>query len=301
MTKILVVDDSAVDRKLAGKLLEKLAEQDDGTFPAIAFAEDGNAALEQLARDLPDLVLTDLQMPNMDGLALVETINQKYPTLPVILMTAHGSEETAIQALKQGASSYVPKRLLGSDLIETVENVLAVAGARRQKIRLLDSCWVQTETHFLLPNDFSLIPPLVDQLQDNLIRTKVCPEYDLIRVAVALRETLSNAMVHGNLEIASEQREADEEAYLALIESRKQQEPYKNRQVHVIAEESWSAATYVVADEGPGFDVNNIPDPTDPANLEKASGRGLLLIRTFMDDVQFNKKGNEITMTKKRR
>ena len=57
----------------------------------------------------------------------------------------------------------------------------------------------------------------------------------------------------------------------------------------------------IVRDEGPGFDVSSLPDPTDPANLGKSSGRGLLLIRTFMDDVRFNAAGNEITLSKRRR
>jgi anti-sigma regulatory factor (Ser/Thr protein kinase) len=59
-------------------------------------------------------------------------------------------------------------------------------------------------------------------------------------------------------------------------------------------------ATFVVRDEGKGFDPATLPDPTDPANLGKASGRGLLLIQTFMDRVEHNEHGNQITMTKYR-
>jgi anti-sigma regulatory factor (Ser/Thr protein kinase) len=53
-------------------------------------------------------------------------------------------------------------------------------------------------------------------------------------------------------------------------------------------------------DEGPGFDPKELPDPTDPENLLKLSGRGILLMRTFMDDVKFNDRGNEVTMVKRR-
>ena len=59
-------------------------------------------------------------------------------------------------------------------------------------------------------------------------------------------------------------------------------------------------AHFVIRDEGPGFDPSACPDPTDPANLEKRSGRGLLLIRTFMDEVAFNEAGNQITLVKRR-
>ena len=54
-----------------------------------------------------------------------------------------------------------------------------------------------------------------------------------------------------------------------------------------------------VHDEGPGFDPTSLPDPTDPANLARVSGRGLLLIQTFMDKVEFNEQGNRITLFKK--
>ena len=127
---------------------------------------------------------------------------------------------------------------------------------------------------------------------------KLCDQNGLIRVAVALREALSNAIVHGNLEVASELREQDDGTYANLIKTRQQEEPYDDRHVHIVARETRFEARYVIRDEGPGFNADNLPDPTDPANLEKVSGRGMLLIRTFMDDVRHNAKGNEITMTK---
>src|SRR5262245_55145793 len=106
MTTVLVVDDSPVDRHLAGKLLEKTAGM------TVVYATDGRNALDVMRQTQLDLVLTDMQMPGMDGLELVGEVRSQYPQIPVILMTAHGSEELAVQALQQGASSYVPKRNL---------------------------------------------------------------------------------------------------------------------------------------------------------------------------------------------
>ena len=59
-------------------------------------------------------------------------------------------------------------------------------------------------------------------------------------------------------------------------------------------------AVYRIHDQGRGFDPKSLPDPTDPRNLERSSGRGLLLMRTFMDDVSFNSTGNLVTMIKRR-
>src|SRR5262245_29843841 len=106
MPKVLVVDDAAVDRKLVGGLLAK-----DPSLQ-IVFAEDGNAALTKIPAERPAVVVTDLVMPGLNGLELVSRIVADHPQLPVVLMTGKGSEEIAVQALKAGASSYVPKSAL---------------------------------------------------------------------------------------------------------------------------------------------------------------------------------------------
>src|SRR5262249_44883394 len=161
------------------------------------------------------------------------------------------------------------------DLLETVENILALTRASREQQRILE-CLTQSESHFLLHNDLSLLPPLVGYLQGNLTRMKLCDDVGTLRVTVALREALVNAVEHGNLELQSELKERDEKSYADLLEERRKQKPYRERRVHVRARETPTEAVYVIRDEGPGFNAAELPDPTDPANLEKVSGRGLL-------------------------
>ena len=303
MAKVLVVDDSRTDRILVKNLLERrpgMEALDCRTGLSAVEAASGEEALEVFPRESPDLVLTDMVMPGMSGLDLVETLRNRYPLLPVVLMTAHGSEEIAMQALQRGAASYVPKHNLARDLLETVEEVLRLTTAERNQLRLME-CLTRTEAEFQLDNDPALIPALVGHVCENLRRLKCCPENERLRVTVALSEALLNAMYHGNLEVGSELREKDEKAYRQLLDERRRSAPYRDRRVHVHARESPTEATFVVRDEGPGFDPTSLPDPTDPANLERVSGRGLLLIRTFMDEVRHNDKGNEILMVKRRR
>ena len=302
MPTVLVVDDSSLDRHLAASLLGRRAGAEVSGQPArfrVLSASNGQEALAAIRQETPDLVLTDLQMPDMDGLKLVQEIRYHFPFLPVVLMTGQGSEDIAIQALQRGAASYVPKKNLAYDLVETVEDVLAVAGAKKHQQRLLDECWTQSESQFVLSNDISFIPPLIGHFQENLTRMRLVDENGLIRVAVALREALTNAIFHGNLEAALAPHARDDVAYRRLIEERLHQEPYEDRRVYVTARESRREAIYIIRDEGPGYDPAALPDPADPVNLEKVSGRGLLLIRTFMDEVMHNKLGNEIIMVKR--
>ena len=69
--------------------------------------------------------------------------------------------------------------------------------------------------------------------------------------------------------------------------------------VRITAEVSKQEARFTIEDEGEGFDVNNIPDPLDPENLFKSSGRGVLFIYNIMDEVKYNERGNRLTMVKK--
>ena len=290
---VLVVDDSAMDRHLAGSIVEKLEG-----WNAI-FVGNGVEALAAMSVRIPDLVLTDMLMPQMGGLELVQSIRATYPLVPVILMTAHGSEDVAILALQKGAASYVPKKSLARDLIETVESVMSASQSTRSQQRIHDSL-ESLETQFVLENDVSLIPPLVNFLEESVARVKLCEPSGLILLGVALHEALTNAVFHGNLELSSELKETDEKLYYRLAKERIAQTPYRERRVRVGARLNRDEAVFSIRDDGPGFDPTTLPDPTDPSNLGKVSGRGLLLIQTFMDRVEHNATGNEITMIKRR-
>ncbi len=292
MPTLLVVDDSAIDRRLSGGLLEKHPQW------SVIYATNGRDALQQVELHLPDLVLTDMQMPEMNGFELVKQMKDDYPLIPVVLMTAQGSEEIAVQALQAGAASYVSKHLLAEELQEIVERVLSASDVDRSESRLMHRMSRHQST-FVLENDASLVPSVVNYLQQLVTRMRLSDETECLRIGVALEEALLNAYYHGNLEISSELREQDHSAYYELSRQRCRQEPYLTRRIYVDAVMTPEQSTFVIRDEGPGFDPTTLPDATDPANLERPCGRGLLLMRTFMDEVRFNEVGNEVTMIKR--
>jgi anti-sigma regulatory factor (Ser/Thr protein kinase) len=159
---------------------------------------------------------------------------------------------------------------------------------------------VEIESYLVLENDVALIPPLVARLRESADRLGLFDAGMADRVALALTEALINAIHHGNLELDSRLRQDDEATYDRMVEFRRRRPPYRDRRLHVRARLSRREAVYVIRDEGPGFDPSTLPDPTDPAQLENPTGRGLLLIRAFMDRVAFNWDGNQITLTKRR-
>ena len=291
MTRILLVDDDRSHAEEFGVLLRNAGCD-------VILAGNGREAMDLLRRDLPDIVLTDLEMPVIDGPELVRAIRRDYPALPVILMTATGSEEVAAKALRQGAASYVRKRSLAQEVVRTLGSVLAVVRALPQQEPVL-GCLTENQLVFVLDNDPAQVPPLLGYLEQVASLLHPCDRTERIRVGIALHEALLNAIQHGNLELSSDLRQENEGVFRDLGEERRRQSPYQDRRVHVRASLSRSEAVYVVEDEGPGFDPTTIPDPTDPANLERIGGRGMMLIRTFMDEVEHNERGNRITLRKR--
>ena len=298
MATVLVVDDSAVDRTLVRELLGNKAHW------TIDEATNGVEALARMKHEVPDVVVTDMQMPQMDGLELVTAIREQHPGVPVILVTAHGSEALAVEALDKGAASYVPKSQLADKLLGTVEKVLALVRADRGYEELVN-CLTKTDLTLSLRNDAALIDPLVELVEQMVVGMQFCDFTERLQIGMALKEALMNALYHGSLELSVDQmqevldklRRGEE---VSLVKDPRSEPPYRDRRIFVEAKLSPEEIRFVVRDEGPGFDVSSLPDSKDPAALEPGRGRGLTIMRNLMDEVAFNDVGNEVTMVKRR-
>ncbi len=124
--KILVIDDSLQIRDIIAKVL---------TSEGYVFvgAGDGRAGLEMLGKEKPDLILTDMQMPRMSGLEILQLLTQYKVDIPVVMMTAHGSETIAIEAFRLGVKDYIPKPFAVEDVLVVIEHALAETRLRREK------------------------------------------------------------------------------------------------------------------------------------------------------------------------
>ena len=155
------------------------------------------------------------------------------------------------------------------------------------------------QSRFVLENDVQSIGVFLGHLETSQLGKSLGDEAALVPIQMALREALVNAIFHGNLELSSELKEQDQTLFFEMAEQRREQSPYRDRRVRVEVRETRTEITFTISDDGRGFDPCALPDPTDAENLEKTSGRGLFLIRSFMDEVHHNPKGNEITIVKR--
>jgi len=293
---ILVVDDSPLERALAAGLLRK-----EPTY-RVLHAESGREALAGIAHQLPDVVLTDLVMPGMDGLELIAQIRERHPHLPVVLMTAYGNESVAVDALQQGAASYVPKAKQAERLMETIARVLRRARSAQRRRDLMQSATGLICT-FELDSDLELVPPLVDLAQEVLLGTGLTDAHEAMRVGVALEESLLNAMLHGSLGITTAELDEARGGRLGIDPIRlvalRRQAAQQDSRIIVHVQIDRESARFVIRDPGPGFDARTIMQTEMASRFECGAGRGLMLVEAFMDGVYFNQAGNEVTLVKK--
>jgi two-component system response regulator HydG len=142
VTRILVVDDDDANRVTLERLLQREGH-------VVRQAANGRDALE-LLRDAPaDVLLTDLKMPGMSGLDLLKAARVLDPELEVVVMTAYGTVESAVEAMKEGAYDFVAKPLKRAELVATLSKALEKQSLRRENRRLREQLGAQTEGEVL--------------------------------------------------------------------------------------------------------------------------------------------------------
>jgi len=181
------------------------------------------------------------------------------------------SSSEIVKAFKMVAANLLRSPFNRDELREIVEQTLS------HRLQCVDDQALKAQLHemieFELPSDLSLMNGVMQYLLERVSRLGIItPERS--NLFIALDEAFVNAVKHGN-----------------------KNDPTKL--VRVTAELSSREACFTVEDEGEGFDIKEIPDPCDPANLFKTSGRGVLLIYNIMDEVEYNAQGNRVKMVKR--
>ena len=246
-----------------------------------------------------DVVLVDLANPHVEGVELVASLTARHPHMPIVLMSAPYAVSVALEAVRKGAVNHFPRDLLDTEPAAVLNTLRAAAEGHRRRSQAAARLDHQAFA-FTLANDPGEVPAVVARLADAASEVGLCDRPTARRIGVAVEEALLNAIIHGNLEVSTDLRQADEGAYDRRIVERQVQSPYAERRIRLTGRLSRSEAVFVIQDEGPGFDVSQVPDPTDPENLFRVGGRGILLMRSFMTAVQFDDRGSRVTLVKRR-
>ncbi|MBT8136315.1 MAG: diguanylate cyclase [Gammaproteobacteria bacterium] len=139
MYRVLVVDDNVDMQTMLSRILTDMGF-------VVDTADSANAALGQLAKQRPDLVITDIRMDGMDGLSLVGLISERDPDIPTVVMTGYASMETAIAAIRTGACDYLVKPFESFDYVrDTVNRALQTTRAARERDELIENLKKQNE------------------------------------------------------------------------------------------------------------------------------------------------------------
>jgi serine/threonine-protein kinase RsbW len=216
-----------------------------------------------------DVVISDLDGDR--AFPAIPTRENGASCLPETPAATDEFDRSHVKAFKICATNYRRDDFDENELKQLFETVL------NYKARFVDKTntvqHIREKIEFIFPSAISLMHSVLDYLMKRVEKVGVVnPESS--NLFIALDEAFVNAVKHGNKFDAQ-------------------------KLVKVTAEVSNKEARFTVEDEGDGFDVSSIPDPRNPENLFKASGRGVLFIHNIMDEVTYNERGNRLTMVKK--
>jgi CheY-like chemotaxis protein len=291
--KVLVVEDEEITRWMLKKMIENegFVVQD---------AENGEIGLKMFKSFKPDIVFSDISMPVMDGLKMLEEIRKIDYDAIVVMTTAFGSSNYTLQALRLRANDYLLKPINRYDLNMVLKKYRAVLSEKTAD-REINDLILYRELTMKMDNSPEKIGRVVDRLVQET-EGKICKQ-DRLGIRLGLMEMILNALEHGNLGITYEDKtevlDGDPDAWIKLVEERKQIEPYLDRMILIKFKMDMDFCEWVIIDEGDGFDWENIPDFNDPENIFKSHGRGIMLTRMNFDQVEFLGKGNQVRLRKR--
>ena len=273
MTTVLIADDDPSGRGMYRRVLEY-----EGCN--VLVASSGEQALEVLEKQPVDLLLTDVMMPGMDGLELLERARDLYPDLRAIVMTGFKTDEAIIRAFRNKACDFLNKPFHVDELVEAVQSAMSRDPNCQIEVISDKPDWIELR----IPCDLSAVEPIqkfLAELQGNL------PKEMREGIGSVFRELLNNAIEHGGKLDISKKVEVK---YIRLKR----------------------AIMYSIKDPGEGFDLKQIEhaavaNPDDEPfrhmkiRMEKGlrpGGFGIMLASQTIDELVYNRKHNELIFVK---
>ncbi|MDM8515454.1 response regulator [Desulfobacterales bacterium HSG16] len=290
---VLIVEDDPASREYLKDTMEM--EGHDALT-----AENGQIGLELYAKFKPDVVLTDIEMPVMDGFGLLKAVRKRNEDSVIIMITAHGSEEYAVQALRLGANNYINKPVRHHELLPLLRKYESIV-QNRTTGGTLPGVTVHREYKMKFDTRFDLIPQVADYIVSET--GDMFKKSKLLDLRLALYELLINSVEYGNLEITDkEKREALKAGTLAKIHEKRMTMPdFGQRKITVDFKLDSSGCEWIISDEGKGFDWKPyVEGPNEEEGLLSflSHGRGIFINILEFNEVEFIGAGNVVRVKK---
>lgn len=160
MAKVLIVDDEDNIRKILAIQLKRLGHE-------VLEAPDGPEALEILSDESVQTIVTDLKMPKMDGLELLQRVRKAYPQIPTVMITAHGTVDTAVEAMKRGAFDYITKPFDHEEFLKVIDRAVRSAEEMSKEFQRSRSFLKQEDKIIGTTQDMEKVYSLIEKVANN--------------------------------------------------------------------------------------------------------------------------------------
>jgi len=288
--KVLIVEDDKSSRLY----LENLLELNNYDYRS---ASNGIEGLNLFEEYCPDVVITDIQMPIMDGLEMLEAIRDRKSNSIVIITTAFGSENYAIQALHLGANNYLKKPVAGIDLIPLLRKYRTILESKYSTVEMPGNI-IFRKFRIEFKTNIEKIPKIVDRL----LVESYCniEDNERINIELGLVELITNAFEHGNLEISFEDKlnalsnNTLDELYYERLNSAE----FRNRKVLIDFTMDENSCEWIIQDDGRGFNWKALPNPTEEENILELCGSGIFITSFLFDEIEYSGIGNVVRAKK---
>ncbi|MBN2383446.1 response regulator [bacterium] len=261
-TNILIVDDDIHVLKTISAIIE-----DFGMVPIQA--ENVPEAIERLKTEAVDVILTDIVMPEIDGLEFIDIVKDSYPSIPIAVISAYGIISNTVEALSRGAFNFVTKPFTIQEIKTIVDKGLRLRNLSLNTDMLNER--IINVTTMEIPGDPELFTAISYYLIKECQWRGIENDIMLTNLTICLDELLMNAYIHGHSEDISK---------MITLETR-------------FSHETLSIS---IKDQGPGFDHREFLEEIrslQPVTLKK---KGLFIIQNIVEELFFNESGNEVTI-----
>ncbi|MBN1799166.1 MAG: response regulator [Spirochaetales bacterium] len=287
--KILIVDDELSIRELLSELMHKHNHQ-------VIAAENGMEAVKLYQLTHPDIVITDIKMPKLDGISLLKQLKSIDNNVLIILISSFGNEEILLEALRAGAVNFIRKPFKIEEITDTVENILAHK-AQIESGSLPFHSVIDEKKEYVIVTEKAHLGYLINQITVNF--KNIFSDEEIINLRLGIEEMIANAIEHGNLAIGfSKKSEALKKGnFGSLLEQKLKNSENSQKQIFISSHLTKKSFSITIRDQGSGFDWKNLPS-LSAQSLHHYNGRGIILTKIFFDRVIYNDAGNQVTLKK---